>query len=559
MVSIGTDPTWLLYDGNREDFRRGDMESNFEDFGSEKGYGNVIDFLIATDELLELITDVVQNSNITLNDRCTNLILVLIDIIVNDIVYGSGSGRVHQKLRANGVDEHSAAAFCSPQNNLVKSIQHWVKLYDKLESGTFVAMTKRTTRRTYRHVSNTSRKNMGYMVASIVALIAIIPTIAALANMVNHAPLLESGRTLSSYSGYLTADTRTTFDVDDIEQFDRNKNAMLAYFSVLTDSSPGSYQFGMHGVDGPGTGSVGMLDDYKAKIGVKAGLHRPSDQAMLSIARGSLLEGAKLISLHGNNYYVMTLEKYASQSTMRIVDLFHEHLRVDVSDKIGEYIRANIGNTGDGQTCQLHNEMLGNVKEFVDKRTDAFATLDSVMLSYMDATVEIFDRFDHVDAPILTIIKGVNTCNIDKFNQGLSRLFIQYTGYIYSNINSIRDSLITIEDDKYGRIRSAAVGSRYIKEEKVGPIKKFLQRNILPSVSYLIALNLHGEDSPVTEYRKWQVSFYDAPLPTVAASLLNGGVIAAGAGGLFGANMLGAGGVAGLVATGIRLGASFWN
>ena len=559
MVSISTDPTWELYYGNREDFRREDMESRFEAFGSKKGYSNVCDFLIATDELLGLITDVVRDTSITLNDRCTNLILVLIDIIVNDIVYGDGSGRVHQKLRANGVDEHSAAAFCSPQNTLVKSIQHWVKLYDKLESGTFVAMTSRATRRTYRNVRNTSRQNVGYMVATIVALIAIIPTIAALAYMVNHVPLLETGRPLSSYSGYLTADTGTTFDVDDIKQLDRNKNAMLAYFAVLTDSSPGSYQFGMHGVDGPVSGTTtGTLDHYKATIGTAAGLHRPSDQAMLSIARGSLLEGAKRISIHGNDYYVMTLGEYASQSTMRIVDLFHEHLRVDVSQKIGEYIEIKRTDTGDDQTCQVHSEMLAKLKEFIDKRTDSFATLDSVMLSYMDTTVDIFDRWDYSDAPILAVMKGVNTCNIDKFKQGLSRLFIQYTGYIHSNINSIRDSLITLQDDHYST-RSIAIGSKHLKAEKVGQIKQFLQRNILPSVRYLFAFSIHGEDSPVTEYRKWQLSFYDAPMATVAASLLSGAGVAAGTGAVFGANMFGAGGVAALAATGYRLGASFWN
>ena len=558
MVSISTDPAWELYYGNREDFRREDMASRFEAFGSKKGYSNVSDFLIATDELLGLITDIVRDTSITMNDRCTNLILVLIDIIVNDIVYGDGSGRVHQKLRANGVDEHSAAAFCSPQNALVKSIQHWVKLYDKLESGTFVAMTSRATWRTYRNVRNTSRQNVGYMVATIVALIAIIPTIAALAYMVNHVPLLETGRPLSSYSGYLTADTGTTFDVDDIKQLDRNKNAMLAYFAVLTDSSPGSYQFGMHGVDGPVPGTTtGTLDHYKATIGTAAGLHRPSDQAMLSIARGSLLEGAKRISIHGNDYYVMTLGEYASQSTMRIVDLFHEHLRVDVSQKIGEYIEIKRTDTGDDQTCQVHSEMLAKLKEFIDKRTDSFATLDSVMLSYMDTTVDIFDRWDYSDAPILAVMKGVNTCNIDKFKQGLSRLFIQYTGYIHSNINSIRDSLITLQYDY--STRSIAIESKHLKAEKVGPIKQFLQRNILPSVSYLIAYNIHGEESPVTEYRKWQLSFYDAPMATVAASLLSGAGIATGAGAVFGANMFGAGGVAALAATGYRLGASFWN
>ncbi|AEO98023.1 hypothetical protein EPVG_00416 [Emiliania huxleyi virus 201] len=529
-------PTDQINDGDNVSVR-------FSEFGSKNNYVTVQNFLVCTNDVLNTVRTAMENisnGNLYLSDDCKRLIMTLLEIITLDILANRDATPIKRKLSRNGVNARNARNDCSTSTGLVTAIENWVHEYEKINSGSISNVARRSVRYGINSVRNTSKRTIGAFVAHLLILIGIIPVITTLSVLIDHGKLHSTG--ISSingpYSGYVTAHDKVQV------QQQLNVNAILSYLKEV-DNKHGAEMFGLHGNNGATHYNTGQ-HQARVQAGVSAGLHRPMDDLALIHARGALEQGLHEISTRAGDYYIMSLSHYAQESTREIVRIYHQHLRVDVSDKIAKYI----GETVKEVDCMTHDVMLHDLYKFIEAREDKFSSLGSVMLSYADATIETLDILNNADAPILTVMKGINSCNVQLYEQGLSRLFMQYSSYIDWNINEIQKVLISIPKDN----RYSEITKQYGKENK-GAISIIWNRHVWPYLSYLIAHRTFGEDSEITKYENFKLSFYNYPISTVVASLTTGAG-ALGTGAFFGANMAGMGGLFAAGTMAARLGAS---
>lgn len=545
-------PNWQDYNYvlNNPSYRINDYDyvsARFDEFGTENNYVTVTNFLGSTNDILRTVRTAmadIGNGKLHLSDDCKTLIMTLLEIITVDILANRDATPINRKLSRNGVNPRNARDNCATSRDLVTAIENWIREYEHINSGSISNVVRRSVRYGMNSARNTSKRTIGTIVAFILILIGIVPVITTLSVLIDHENLHSTGIASINgpYSDYVTAS-----DINQVQQ-QLNTNAILSYLKEI-DNTHGGEMFGLHGNNGANQYHIGQ-HQARVQAGVSAGLHRPMDDLALIHARGALEQGLYEISANQKDYYIMSLAHYAHESTKEIVRIYHQHLRVDVSDKIAKYIGETMKQQN-AQSCMMHDAMLDDLYQFIEAREDKFASLGSVMLSYADATIETFDILNNADAPILTVMKGINGCNLPLYHQGLSRLFMQYSSYIDWNINEIRKVLISIPKN----YQNSIINQQY-NTKKAGAITMMLNRRVWPYLSYLTAYHRFGENSTITQYEKFKLSFNEYPISTVVAAL-TGGAGTLGIGTFVGANMMGAGGIAAAGVTVARLAAAF--